>query len=225
MVDSETLSIGVIDIQGAVSEHVAMMKQVFSWSDIDGMVQRIKPSDSLRDIDGIILPGGESTTISRVLQSSHLFEELRQRALDDSIAVMGTCAGCILLSSNLLENDGNINLLALMSMQVIRNGYGRQKESFEQSIDISKIDDSSESVFPAVFIRAPVIDSIWGKDCMVLAVDRLKRPVMVQENNLLALTFHPELSMDDRIHSYFLSLVKDLKIKKNEDVKKKKKNC
>ncbi len=208
MVDSETLSIGVIDIQGAVSEHVAMMKQVFSQSELDGTVQKVKPSDSLDDIDGVILPGGESTTISRVLRSSHLFEELRKRALEGSIVVMGTCAGCILLSSKVLETDGTINLLALMSMQVIRNGYGRQKESFEQSIDISKISDSSESLFPAVFIRAPVIDSVWGKQCKVLAIDGLKRPVMVQENNLLALTFHPELSADNRIHSYFLSLVK-----------------
>ena len=203
----DEFTIGVIGIQGAVSEHVAMMKQVFSDSNVNGIVKIIRPSDSLDGIDGVILPGGESTTISRVLQSSGLFDELQHRAANDSLPIMGTCAGCILLASELEVSDDHVSLLELMKMKVERNAYGRQKESFEQDLDISVI-DSSESLFPAVFIRAPVIKDVWGKHINVLAIDSFKKPVLVQQDNLLALTFHPELSFDDRIHSYFLSMVK-----------------
>jgi len=208
------LSLGVIGIQGAVSEHVTMVKQVFSSCSVDGTVQIIKPSGSLTGIDGVILPGGESTTISRVLQSSGLFAELQQRALKGSIAVMGTCAGCILLARKVINDVQDIELLKLMSMEVQRNAYGRQKESFEQRIDISSLHSSDTSLFPAVFIRAPLINRIWGENAEVLAVDSSGNPVMVHENNLLALTFHPELSHDDRIHHYFISLVENVKKQK-----------
>jgi pyridoxal 5'-phosphate synthase pdxT subunit len=207
------LSIGVIGIQGAVSEHAAMMKRVFSTYPVDGSVQVIKPSDSLNGIDGIILPGGESTTISRVLQSSGLSTDLKKRAVEGSLAIMGTCAGCILLATDLIDNNKDVNLLELMSMQVRRNAYGRQRESFEQYIDISSLSSSikNDSLFPAVFIRAPVIERVWGQNTKVLALDASKRPIMVQQGNCLALTFHPELSNDLRIHQYFLSLVKSVK--------------
>lgn len=201
--------IGVIGIQGAVSEHVAMMKQVFSDSDVNGIVKIIRPNDSLDGVKGVILPGGESTTISRVLRSSGLFDELKHRAVNDSLAIMGTCAGCILLASELEASDDHVLLLELMKMKVQRNAYGRQKESFEQDLDISSI-DPSESLFPAVFIRAPVITDVWDEHITVLAIDSFQKPVLVQQDNLLALTFHPELSFDDRIHSYFLSMVKKI---------------
>lgn len=205
------LSIGVIGIQGAVSEHVAMMKQVFSSFSIDGSVMVIKPSDSLSSVDGVILPGGESTTISRVLQSSGLFDELKHRVSEGSLAVMGTCAGCILLASELVDTSKDVKLLKLMSIQVLRNAYGRQKESFEQGLDVSTIDSSTGSLFPAVFIRAPVITGIRSENVSVLAVDAADKPVMVQQDTLLALTFHPELSNDLRIHHYFLTLVEKVK--------------
>lgn len=208
-----SLSIGVIGIQGAVSEHVAMMKKVFSSFSINGSVRVIKPSDSLSNIDGVILPGGESTTISRVLQSSGLFDELKQRVSEGSLAVMGTCAGCILLASDLVDNSKDVKLLELMSIQVQRNAYGRQKESFEQGLDVSSISSSTISLFPAVFIRAPVIKQIKSENVRVLAVDAKDKPVMVQQDNMLGLTFHPELSNDARIHYYFLSLVENVKKK------------
>ena len=207
------LSIGVIGIQGAVSEHVAMMKKVFSTCSGNGSVQVIKPSDSLNGIDGVILPGGESTTISRVLQSSGLFSDLKKRIAERSIVIMGTCAGCILLASELIDNTKDVNLLQVMSLQVRRNAYGRQRESFEQFIDISSLNstDKNNSLFPAVFIRAPVIERVWGENTKVLAFDSLDKPIIVQQDNCLALTFHPELSSDLRIHQYFLSLVESEK--------------
>lgn len=205
--------IGVIGIQGAVSEHIAMMEQVFSKESINGHVNVIKPSDSLNDIDGIILPGGESTTISRVLRSSGLFDEIKKRASQRSLAVMGTCAGCILVASELVDDNVDVELLQLMSIRVHRNAYGRQKDSFEQLLDISMLDLDEPSLFPAVFIRAPIIDTI-GEEAHALAFDSNKKPVMVKQDNVLALTFHPELTDDSRIHSYFLSMVKDMKEKR-----------
>jgi pyridoxal 5'-phosphate synthase pdxT subunit len=204
---TEDITIGVIGIQGAVSEHVAMMKQVFSQSKVNGTVKVMKPSSSLNDVDGVILPGGESTTISRVLTSSGLFDELHQKGSDGSLAIMGTCAGCILLAKELEVADEHVSLLGLMDMKVQRNAYGRQKESFEQHLDISSI-DSTDSLFPAVFIRAPVITRVWENKNKVLSYDSFQKPVLVQQDNLLALTFHPELSFDHRIHSYFLSMIK-----------------
>ncbi|MBS3749774.1 MAG: pyridoxal 5'-phosphate synthase glutaminase subunit PdxT, partial [Candidatus Thermoplasmatota archaeon] len=205
----DDITIGVIGIQGAVSEHVAMMKQVFSDNDdVKGNVNVIQASDSLDGVDGVILPGGESTTISRVLMSSGLFDEIKDRVANDSLAIMGTCAGCILLASELEVSDDQIKLLELMNMKVQRNAYGRQKESFEQNLNISSIDSSNSSLFPAVFIRAPIITDVWDEKVKVLASDSFQKPVLVQQDNLLALTFHPELSNDGRIHSYFLSMVK-----------------
>jgi len=207
----DDITIGVIGIQGAVSEHVAMMKQVFLCNnDVKGNVHVIRPSDSLDGVDGVILPGGESTTISRVLQSCGLFDELKDRVVNDSLVIMGTCAGCILLASELEVDDEHVNLLEFMKMKVQRNAYGPQKESFEQGLDISSIDSADSSLFPAVFIRAPVIVDVWGENTNVLAFDSFQKPVLVQQDNLLALTFHPELSFDDRIHSYFLSMVKKI---------------
>lgn len=211
---TEPLTIGVIGIQGAVSEHVTMMKQVFSDLSLYGTVRVIKPSDSISDCDGVILPGGESTTISRVLTSSGLFSELQKRAFEKSLVIMGTCAGCILLSSDLVNTTKDVNVLGLMDMQVQRNAYGRQKESFEQNINISSISsDDTDLLFPAVFIRAPVIKKVWGESIEVLSFDAAQKPVMVRQDNCVALTFHPELSNDTRIHQYFLSLVQTYKKK------------
>ena len=99
----EILSIGVIGIQGAVSEHVDVMKQVFSLLQLDGTIRVIKPSDSIDDCDGLILPGGESTTISRILYSSGLLFDIKQRVMEKSLVIMGTCAGCILLANDLVD--------------------------------------------------------------------------------------------------------------------------
>jgi len=210
----EILSIGVIGIQGAVSEHVDVMKQVFSLLQLDGTIRVIKPSDSIDDCDGLILPGGESTTISRILYSSGLLFDIKQRVMEKSLVIMGTCAGCILLANDLVDNTKNIELLQVMSMKVKRNAYGGQKESFEQFLDISSINPSLNNpnpLFPAVFIRAPIIEQVDEEQMNVLAYDSFQRPVMVKQDNCLALTFHPELSGDIRIHQYFLSIVEKFK--------------
>lgn len=210
----EIPSIGVIGIQGAVSEHVDVMKQVFSLLQLDGKIRVIKPSDSIDDCDGLILPGGESTTISRILYSSGLLFDIKQRVMEKSLVIMGTCAGCILLANDLVDNTKNIELLQVMSMKVKRNAYGGQRESFEQFLDISSINSSLNNpnpLFPAVFIRAPIIEQVDEEQMNVLVYDSFQRPVMVKQDNCLALTFHPELSGDIRIHQYFLSIVEKFK--------------
>ncbi len=210
----EKLSIGVIGIQGAVSEHVDVMKQVFSLLQFDGEISVIKPSDSIDNCDGLILPGGESTTISRILYSSGLLSDIKQRVMEKSLVIMGTCAGCILLANDLVDNTKNIELLQVMSMKVKRNAYGGQRESFEQFLDISSINlslNNPNPLFPAVFIRAPIIEQVDEEQMNVLAYDSSQRPVMVKQDNCLALTFHPELSGDIRIHQYFLSIVEKFK--------------
>ena len=195
------ISIGVIGIQGAVSEHVAMMMQACSDASVNATVFAVKDKKELKDLQGIIVPGGESTTISRFLQSHDLVDEIHTRAMDGSSAIMGTCAGCVLLSKTIVDNETNVIPLGLLDMEVKRNAYGRQRESFEQGVAIK----GWEEPFPAVFIRAPVITRTRGS-CHILAqLD--SNIIMVEQENILALTFHPELTRDTRIHQYFLSLV------------------
>jgi 5'-phosphate synthase pdxT subunit len=195
------LTIGVIGIQGDVSEHVTSMKDALNHTNIDGIVKIIKKKEEIDEIDALIIPGGETTTISKVLYKSGIFDSISKRIKKSNLPVMGTCAGCVLLSSDLIHNSKNVKLLSAMDMQVKRNAFGRQKESFEKNIDIKGFTSS----YNAVFIRAPVIEKIWG-DCEILSVID-KKIVMAKQDNLLAVSFHPELTDDLRIHKYFLDMI------------------
>lgn len=197
------LSIGIIGIQGAVSEHSFLLNMINDRNtEKRCTVSVIRKKNQLDSVHGIILPGGESTTISRFLQQNGLAEEIKKRVKNNSLAVMGTCAGCVILASRLVEKDKEVSLLGLMDMEVERNAFGRQRESFEDQIEIKGM----ESSFPAVFIRAPIITSVWG-DCRLLAQVEMFG-VIAEQNNLLALSFHPELTNDTRMHEYFLSMVR-----------------
>ena len=195
------ITIGVIGIQGAVSEHVLTMKKTLKESNISGKVLIIKDKKEINKSDAIILPGGESSTISKVLFESGLYNELYNRIKNDKIPIMGTCAGCVILGSELSDASNDVKLLSAMNIKVKRNAFGRQKESFEQDI---KIKGFSEP-YTAVFIRAPVIEKTWG-NCEILA-EIEKKIVMAKQDNLLALSFHPELVNDLRIHKYFLGII------------------
>jgi pyridoxal 5'-phosphate synthase pdxT subunit len=157
-----------------------------------------------RDIDAcdaLIIPGGESTTISRILVNSGMHDAIRQRMEQNTIALMGTCAGCVILAKELTDTKADLRLLQAMDMQVERNAFGRQKESFEGPVNVKGF----ISPFNAVFIRAPIITKIWGK-CEILATAG-KEIVMARQDNYLALSFHPELTDDLRIHRYFLEML------------------
>ena len=199
----ESILIGVLGIQGAISEHVSMMKQAITDSSESVIVVR-KQAD-LERVEGLIIPGGESTTISRFLISNKLHRIIRDRVKDETLAVMGTCAGCVLIASEMVDTIKDVVLLSLMNTKVERNAFGRQKESFETALNIKGFDRA----FPAVFIRAPVILDTWGT-CVPLAVvdDKI---VMAQQDNVLGLSFHPELTEDTRIHRYFFDLVSAMK--------------
>lgn len=196
-------NIGVIGIQGAVSEHVSSMQKVLNETKTQtpGNVFVVKYKQDLKNADALILPGGESTTISRALNKSGLYDEIVKLIERNNLPIMGTCAGCVLLSKQLQEESKDIKLLNAMDMKVKRNAFGRQRESFEKKI---KIDGFSEP-YNAVFIRGPIIEKVWG-DCKNLAeVDG--HIVMAKQNNFLAISFHPELTDDLRIHKYFLKMI------------------
>ena len=190
--------VGVLALQGAFDAHVQRLTDL-------GLESRlVKKTSDLVDLDGIILPGGESTTMSNLLVTSDLGVELSKR-LHDGLPVFGTCAGMIMMARTI--HDGRPDQISLdaMDIQVRRNGYGRQNDSFEQDISITSLD----SPFHALFIRAPVIESI-GNDVEVLAsID--ERPVLVRQAHALASSFHPELVSDLRVHEIFLSIIHDSK--------------
>ena len=195
------ISIGVIGIQGAVSEHITVMEKTLQETNTPGEVFVIKDKDQMKKVNALILPGGESTTISRELYKTGINDVIYDRIKNDSLPVMGTCAGCVLLASELTDNTKDVKLLSAMNMKVKRNAFGRQRESFEKIIDV----EGFSKPYNAVFIRAPVIEKVWG-NCKILGKIENKI-VMARQNNLLALSFHPELTDDIRIHEYFLDAI------------------
>jgi 5'-phosphate synthase pdxT subunit len=177
------------------------MNRVFQEGKKKGQAVLVRQPRDIDACDALIIPGGESTTISRILINSGMYKVIQERMNHNDIALMGTCAGCVLLAKELTDINADVKLLEAIDMQVERNAYGRQKESFEKSLQIKGF----TSPYHAVFIRAPVITKIWG-NCEILATTG-KEIVMARQNNYLALSFHPELTDDLRIHRFFLEML------------------
>jgi 5'-phosphate synthase pdxT subunit len=195
------LSIGIIGIQGAISEHILSMKNTLEELNIPGNVISIKDSNQIENIDALIIPGGESTTISNILYKTGLYKKILIKIKENKIPIMGTCAGCVILASKLVDNSKDVKLLSAIDMKVKRNAFGRQRESFECNINIEGFKRS----YNAVFIRAPIIEDVWG-DCKILSkIDN--NIVMVKQKNFIATSFHPELTNDFRIQECFLDMV------------------
>lgn len=197
------INIGIIGIQGAIIEHKKVLKKILKKQNFSGKIIIVKKLEDLKKIDGLIIPGGESTTISRFLDRTGLRSQIKKRIKQKNLYIMGTCAGCVLLSKKLsfVNKKIDVKLLGALDIEVERNAFGGQKESFEKNIMIHGM----KQPFNAVFIRAPVIKSLWN-DVKVLAETDNKK-VMVRQNNFLALSFHPELTNDTRIHEYFLDMI------------------
>jgi 5'-phosphate synthase pdxT subunit len=194
-------SVGVFGAQGAISEHITSMKKALEENNVSGDVFVIRNKKQLNEIDALIIPGGESTTISKILYNTGFYEAILKRIKNGDLPIMGTCAGCVILASEITDNYKDVKLLSAMNMQVKRNAFGRQRESFEKNIYIKGF----SKPFNAVFIRAPVIKKVWGK-CEILAkID--KKIIMAREDLFLALSFHPELTDDLSIHKYFLNMI------------------
>ncbi len=190
------MKIGVLALQGDFAEHIAMLNQL----GVEAFEVRLPAQ--LNGLDGLIIPGGESTTIGKLATDFGLMEPLRE--FGKSRAVWGTCAGAIFLSKDVSRHQP---LLGLMDIKVARNAFGRQVDSFEANLDIAELKQATATAHPyhAVFIRAPIINSVHGKAKILSALPD-GRIVAAQEGHLLATSFHPELTHDLRFHEYFLSL-------------------
>lgn len=186
------MKIGVLDIQGSVQEH---LQKLFMLSvEIGFQVVRVKMPADLEGVDGLIIPGGESTTIGMLLRRFGLRDAILSRAAE-GMAIWGTCAGAILLAKN-ISGEQKADTLGLMDIEIVRNGYGRQLDSFEGVAVFNDID------VPAIFIRAPKIVSV-GNGVEVLA--KYKEDIIAcRQGKLMATTFHPELTDDLSVHRYFI---------------------
>jgi len=191
------MKIGVLALQGDFAEHIVMLKGL----GVDAIEVRL--AEQLDDLDGLIIPGGESTTIGKLATDFGLIEPLR--IFGQRRGIWGTCAGAIFLSKDVSREQP---LLGLMDIKVARNAFGRQVDSFEADLDISELKQATgtDEAFHAVFIRAPMIESVSG-NAKILASLSDGRIVAVQQEQFLATSFHPELTGDSRFHAYFLSLI------------------
>ena len=192
-----TMKIGVLALQGDFSEHISMLKRL----KVDASEVRLP--EHLNGLDGLIIPGGESTTIGKLAVAYNLMEPLQ--LFGQRHAIWGTCAGAIFLSKDIGRDQP---LLGLMDIKVQRNAFGRQIDSFETDLDIPELKQATgtQEDYHAVFIRAPIIESV-SSDAKILATVPDGRIVAAQQGHLLATSFHPELTRDTRFHEYFLTLV------------------
>ncbi len=188
------MRIGVLASQGAFIEHIAALRRL----KVEALPVRLAPQ--LDGLDGLVIPGGESTTITKLMHSSKLTEEVKRLARQ-GFPIFGTCAGMIVLSAP--NSDRDVEPLGLMDIIVKRNAFGRQVDSFETELSIPVL---GEKPFPAVFIRAPLIEKANGN---VEILSRLPDGTIVaaRQGNLLVTAFHPELTDDLRFHRYFLEIV------------------
>ncbi len=216
--NSTNLCIGVLGIHGSIEEHLESLKkiQVETKNLLSLESLRVKTIEDLEKIDGLIIPGGESTTIGKLMNWYGLDKVLKEK-IKNGMPVYGTCAGAILLANKIIGKE-KANTLKVMDIEIERNAFGRQVDSFETEIELrtelrelrkEKNQNLSSKVIPAIFIRAPRIKKI-GKNVKVLATYK-NEPVLVQEGNMLAGTFHPELTEDLTVHRYFLNLINNVK--------------
>lgn len=190
------MNVGILALQGAFREHEELLHRI-------GVATRqVRLPEHLDNIDRLIIPGGESTTIGKLLVKYDLLSSIRQRAGAD-LAVWGTCAGAILMARHIVDGlPGGQAQIEIMDIVVRRNAFGRQLDSFEQSLSLPVL---GEHRFPGIFIRAPRIEMV-GEDVEVLGRLEDNSIVAARQGRLLTTTFHPELTGDERMHRYFLAL-------------------
>jgi len=201
--------IGVLALQGDIREHVAIL------TSLGAQPRPVRRAEELEDLDGILLPGGESTTIDRLARVFGLMEPLRQ-AIREGLPAYGSCAGMILLADKIEDGMPDQQTIGGIDMVVRRNAFGRQVDSFEARVPIEQIGPPD---FHAVFIRAPWVESV-SDDVEVLgtvvAGEGAGRIVAVRHGNLVATSFHPELTDDHRVHGYFVDIARKYSIDRKE---------
>lgn len=188
------MRIGVVAVQGAFVEHINMLHAL----DNEGLPIRLP--QELTSLDALIIPGGESTSISQLMEAYQLTDKIVEMA-NQGLPIFGTCAGMILLANNI--PDSNVRPLGLMQMTVRRNAFGRQVDSFESELSIPIL---GEKTFPGVFIRAPIVEHVNG-NVEVLTTLSDGTIAAARQNQLLVTAFHPELTDDTRLHNFFLDII------------------
>jgi len=188
------MKIGVLALQGAFKEHIEIFTR------IGARAFQVKLAEDLEGLDGLVIPGGESTTIGKLAVSYDLVSPLRRFA--ERKAVWGICAGMILMAKRI---DCDQPRLGIMDMSVSRNAFGRQIDSFETGVTVDGLSNDTSAPFPAVFIRAPKVIETWGEAGVIARVDA-QIIVAVRQHKHLATAFHPELTDDPRLHQYFMKL-------------------
>ncbi len=188
------MRIGVLASQGAFAEHIVLLHQ------LEVEVLPVRLLQELRGLDGLVIPGGESTSISKLMLDYNLISEVRNLA-KNGLPIFGTCAGMILLASEI--SDSGVEPLRVMDITVKRNAFGRQRDSFETELSIPVL---GEKPFPGVFIRAPIIEQA-NSEVEILAKLADGTTVAARQGKLLVSAFHPELTDDLRLHQYFLDIV------------------
>jgi 5'-phosphate synthase pdxT subunit len=190
-------TVGILAIQGDFAEHRKVLER------LGVQVREVRLPHQLDEVEGLIIPGGESTTIVQLIDIYDMREKLRERVLEDRMPTWGTCAGMIVMAGDL--SDHRPDPLHLMDTRVGRNAFGRQVDSFEADLQVTGIQGPP---YRAVFIRAPVFEAV-GDSVEVLATLDDGRPVAVLQGHMLATSFHPELTDDTRMHELFVQMVRD----------------
>ena len=203
-----SLTVGVLSIQGDVQENIISTKAALDELGFDGTVTDVKTPDEISQLDGLIIPGGESTTIGQLSLVNGSLKVLKEK-IDSGMPVLGICAGMIMLSKT--ANDKVVGktdqpLLDVLDIKLERNSFGRQRESFETDISLDSINIPK---FNGVFIRAPSVSEV-GSDVEVLSKFNDKI-VAVKKGNVIGTSFHPELTEDNSLHKYFVNLVNSFK--------------
>ena len=201
----ERPTIGVLALQGDVREHLAMLERAGATA-----VAVRRPSE-LAEVDGLVVPGGESTTISKLARIFDLIEPLRH-AVKDGLPVLGTCAGMILLADRIEDGVVGQETIGGLDVVVRRNAFGRQVDSFEADLALSLPTPGQDDPFHAVFIRAPWVEELGPAVDVVATIasgPAAGRIVAVRQRHLLATSFHPEVTGDDRLHRYFADIVRE----------------
>lgn len=199
------LNIGVLAVQGDVAENVMATKMAIEELDMDGIVTEVKTPEQIDDLDGLVIPGGESTVIGTLSLVNGSMKKIKEK-IAGGMPVFGICAGMIMLSKKTKDRVvGEVDqpLLDYLDIRIERNAFGRQKDSFESEISMEKIGISK---FQGVFIRAPSIIET-GKDVEILSKFN-EKIIAVKQGNILGTSFHPELTGDISLHKYFVELVK-----------------
>jgi len=196
------IKIGVLGLQGDIEENILSVAEALKNLNLQGTVKSVRYSESIAELDGLILPGGESTVIGNLLSiQGNIFQTIKKK-ITEGMPVLGTCAGLIMLSKRTYDKvvgETKQNLLGVLDVVIERNGFGRQHESFEVDLDIPIL---GKELFRGIFIRSPIINNVGESVNILTKFD--DKIVAVKQNNIIGTSFHPELSADRRLHELFI---------------------